>query len=275
MEVKSVAEKLFFTTVRIDTINVSGNKGSGTGFICEHRYKDKRYPFIITNKHVVKNAVKGGISFIKKDSDKPKLGDYFRIEIDDFQNQWFGHEDVNVDITIYPLLPIEKHINDLGIEIFYAVTETTLIPYDTKMDEIDAIEDIVFIGYPNGIWDSKNNTPIVRKGTTATPLNIDYEGQKKFLIDASVFGGSSGSPVFIYNSGVYATKNGPAIAGTKIYFIGVVASVYHKNEFNEIISIPIPTDNKPMAVGKQMIDLGVVFKSNTIIEAIEQFIDKH
>jgi len=142
------------------------------------------------------------------------------------------------------------------------------------MDKIDAIEDIVFIGYPNGIWDSKNFTPIARKGTTATPLNIDYEGQKKFLIDASVFGGSSGSPVFIYNSGVYATKNGPAMTGTKIYFIGVVASVYHKNEFNEIVSIPIPTDNKPMAIGKQMIDLGVVFKSNTIIEVIEQFVNK-
>jgi V8-like Glu-specific endopeptidase len=274
MEVKSVAEQLFFTTLRIDTINDSGNKGSGTGFICEHTYKDKRYPFIITNKHVVKNAVKGGISFIKKDADKPKLGDYFRIEIDDFENHWFGHEDSNVDIAICPLVPIEKHINDLGIEIFYATTSTSLMPYNIKMDEIDAIEDIIFIGYPNGIWDSKNYTPISRKGTTATPLNIDYEGQKKFLIDASVFGGSSGSPVFIYNSGVYATKNGPAMVGTKIYFVGVVASVYYKNEFNEIVSMPIPTDNKPMAVGKQMIDLGVVFKSNTVAEAIEQFVDK-
>lgn len=64
------------------------------------------------------------------------------------------------------------------------------------------------------------------------------------------------------------------MSGTKIYFVGVISSVYYKDEFNEIISIPIPTDNKTMAVGKQMIDLGVVFKSNTVVEAIEQFIDK-
>ena len=274
MEVKSAAEQLFFNTLRIDTIDNLGKKGSGTGFICNHTYAGKEYPFIITNKHVIKNAVKGGISFIKKDADKPKLGDYARIEIDDFENNWFGHEDNNVDIAIYPLLPLEIYINELGIEIFYKTIPTSLIPYNIKMDEIDAIEDIIFIGYPNGIWDSKNYTPISRKGTTATPLNIDYEGQKKFLIDASVFGGSSGSPVFIYNSGVYSTKNGPAMSGTKIYFVGVISSVYYKDEFNEIISIPIPTDNKTMAVGKQMIDLGVVFKSNTVVEAIEQFIDK-
>ena len=111
MEVKSAAEQLFFTTLRIDTIDNLGKKGSGTGFICNHTYAGKEYPFIITNKHVIKNAVKGGISFIKKDADKPKLGDYARIEIDDFENNWFGHEDNNVDIAIYPLLPLEIYIN--------------------------------------------------------------------------------------------------------------------------------------------------------------------
>ena len=78
----------------------------------------------------------------------------------------------------------------------------------------------------------------------------------------------------MFPSSLYSTKNGPAMSGTKIYFVGVISSVYYKDEFNELISIPIPTDNKTMAVGKQMIDLGVVFKSNTVVEAIEQFIDK-
>jgi hypothetical protein len=36
-----------------------------------------------------------------------------------------------------------------------------------------------------------------RRGMTATPPQLDYCGRPTFLIDASVFGGSSGSPVFL------------------------------------------------------------------------------
>jgi hypothetical protein len=30
------------------------------------------------------------------------------------------------------------------------------------------------IGYPNGIWDAKNNLPVIRKGITATHANIPW-----------------------------------------------------------------------------------------------------
>ena len=273
MEVNSIAEQLYFTTVRVDTVDVNGNAGSGTGFIFSHKYKGKEYPFIVTNKHVIKNAKTGGITFIKDDNGKPKLGDSFRIENENFENLWFGHQDENVDIAITPLVPIQNYIKSLGINIFFRNISFDLIPTENNLKELDALEDIVFIGYPNGIWDTKNFIPIMRKGTTATPLHIDFENEKKFLIDASVFGGSSGSPVFIYNTGTYANKGGGTVVGTRIYFVGVVAAVYHKNDLNEIISIPIPTATKPVAVGKEMIDLGIVFKANTVPEVIEQFID--
>lgn len=274
MEVKSTAEQLFFTTVRIDTLDRSGNPGSGTGFIFVHSYKQNNYPFIVTNKHVIEDAVKGGLTFIKKDGEDAKLGDAFRLEIDNFSNIWRGHNDADVDIAVAALAPLEQHIKGLGVDIFYRNISTELIPNDEAMGEIDALEDVVFIGYPNGIWDSKNYIPIMRKGTTATPIQIDFEGKRIFLIDASVFGGSSGSPVFIYNSGTYATKNGPAKVGTRIHFIGVVAAVYHRNEINEIVIVPIPTDDKQVAVGKEMIDLGVVHKASTVPEAIEQYVDE-
>jgi hypothetical protein len=273
MEIKSTAEQLYFTTVRIDTSDQDGNLGSGTGFLFQHTYKEKNYPFIVTNKHVVKNVKKGGFTFIVKDGEEPKLGDSFRLEIDDFDNLWFNHQNDKIDIAVTPLVSIEKYIKESGVDIFYRTIPFKLIPTEEALQGIDALEDIVFIGYPNGIWDSKNCTPIMRKGTTATPISIDFEGEKKFLIDASVFGGSSGSPVFIYNSGSYVTKGGRLKAGTRIHFVGVVASVYYRNELNEIITIPIPTENKPVVIGKEMIDLGIVFKANTVLEAIEQFVD--
>ncbi len=274
METESIAEQLFFTTIRIETIDSSGNTGSGTGFVFVHSFKGENYPFIVTNKHVIKGALKGSLTFIKKVDDSPKLGDAFRLDIDHFENIWFGHNDPDIDIAITALVPLEKHIKELGVEIYYRNISTELIPNEEALKEIDALEDVVFIGYPNGIWDSKNFTPIMRKGTTATPITIDFEGERKFLIDASVFGGSSGSPVFIYNSGVYTTKGGPAKAGTRIHFIGVVAAVYHRNEVNEIVVVPIPTDDKHVSVGKDMIDLGIVYKADTVPEAIEQFVDE-
>ena len=76
------------------------------------------------------------------------------------------------------------------------------------MDEIDAIEDIIFIGYPNGIWDSVNNMPILRKGSTATHPCLNYNGKKEFMIDAACFPGSSGSPVLIFNENGYKDKKG-------------------------------------------------------------------
>lgn len=274
MEATSLAENLYFTTVRIDTADKDGVPGSGTGFLFTHKHEDKEWPFIVTNKHVVADSTKGGIAFIRGADNKPTLGDSFRIDFDNFPSHWHGHPDPETDITITPLLPLVDFMRTQGAEVFYRTVSTDNLPSPEQKDELDAIEEVVFVGYPNGIWDSKNFIPILRKGTTATPITIDYEGEKKFLIDASVFGGSSGSPVFIYQSGTYGTKNGPAKVGIKFFFVGVVAAVYFKTSANDIVSLPIPTRKKDVVIDKEMIDLGIVFKAETVIEAIDAFIAK-
>ena len=101
------------------------------------------------------------------------------------------------------------------------------IPSQTHIDEmITPIESITFIGYPNGIWDEINLLPVVRQGTTATAYYYDFQGEPKFLIDASVFPGSSGSPVFIYKFGSYTKRNGNLHVGSLLLFIGIIAEVY-------------------------------------------------
>lgn len=274
MELTSVAESLLFVTVRIDTINSNGEKGSGTGFIFSHNYKGVDAYSIVTNKHVVKDAVKGGITFMKKVDDKPSLGNSFRLEFNSFNKLWKGHKDDKVDITITPLLPLLDQIKKIhNVDIYFRNISSENIPNEEQIKELDALEDVVFVGYPNGIWDSKNYTPIIRKGITATHYNIDFENEKKYLIDASVFGGSSGSPLFLYNSGSYTTKNGGLIGGNRLYFLGVVSAVFFRNSINEIISIPIPTSAKNISVGQEMIDLGIVYKASTVIETIENQVD--
>lgn len=272
MEATSLAENLYFTTVRVNTVDKDGVTGSGTGFLFAHKYDDKEWSFVVTNKHVISDSVRGGITFIRGAEGKPTLGKSFRLDFDNFPSHWHGHPDPETDIAVIPLAPLVEFMKTQRVEVFYRTVSTADLPSPEQQSELDAIEDVVFVGYPNGIWDSKNFTPIVRKGTTATPIAIIYEGKKKFLIDASVFGGSSGSPVFIYQSGTYGTKNGPAKVGTKFFFVGVVAAVYFKTAANDIISLPIPTRTKNVVVDREMIDLGIVFKAETVVEAIEVFI---
>lgn len=274
MEVTSIAENLFFTTVRIDTIDKTGAIGSGTGFLFNYRQEDKEYPFVVTNKHVIANSVEGGITFIRGKDSQPNLGHAFRLNFEDFASHWYGHPDAETDIAVTPFGPLEQFMMAQGIDVFHRAVGSNHVPTLEQQSGLDAIEDIVFVGYPNGMWDSKNYTPIMRKGTTATPIMLDYEGKKKFLIDASVFGGSSGSPVFIYESGTYVTKNGPAQIGTKFFFVGVVAAVYFKTSANTVVSRPIPTAAGDVVIDNEMLDLGVVFKAETVVEAIQAMIAK-
>ena len=69
---------------------------------------------------------------------------------------------------------------------------------DEWAENLDAIEDIIMVGYPNGIFDTTNNRPIVRKGITASDPKIDYEGKRLFMADIACYYGSSGSPVLVY-----------------------------------------------------------------------------
>lgn len=272
MEVLSIAEQLLFTTVRVETVDASGVEGVGTSFIFNYKLERKHYPFIVTNKHVISNAQKGLLTFIQARDGKPLLGSGYRLNIDDFESIWFGHTNENIDVTIAPFAPILDHITKAGVNIYFRTVETDLVPSEEDLKHVDAIEEVVFIGYPIGIWDTKNLLPIIRKGITATPIAIDFRGERQFLVDASIFPGSSGSPVFLYNPGMYANKSGGTVVGTRLYFLGVVASVFFQQDVNEIRIRSVPTVDVPVAVSRQMIDLGVVFKASTIVEAIEIFL---
>jgi hypothetical protein len=276
MQVNSIAEQLFFTTARIDTETTDGRTGSGTGFFFSHKHKasNQTFPFIVTNKHVVEGMRDGALTFLQRKDGLPTLGNGFRLGIQDWPNAWFGHPDADVDIAVCPFAPLEAHIKQQNnIELFYRFVSNEMIPTPEQMAQLDAVEAVTFIGYPNGIWDSKNLLPVARRGTTASPIEVDFEGTPRFLIDASVFGGSSGSPVFIMNQGSYATKDGGINLGaSRLLFLGVIAAVFYRTQMNQIVAVPIPTQVQPMVQQQEMIDLGIVFKARTVVETIEAFL---
>jgi len=174
-----------------------------------------------------------------------------------------------------PLAPLLESMQQSGVSPFYRTISRDLTVSQQLIAELDALEEVVFIGYPNGIWDSKHFLPVMRKGTTATPVAIDFQGKKQFLVDGSVFPGSSGSPVFLFNKGMYSDRQGNTHIATRLAFLGIIAAVYFREDLNRITLVPEATANRPVAVAREMIDLGVVFKAHAVIETIEALLKQH
>ncbi len=272
MEVVSPVEQMLFTTVRLETQDASGNSRIGTSFIVGYKSGGEDYPFLVTNKHVISGAHKGKLTFIQARDGRPLLGIGYTLNVNNFEQVWHTHADPEIDIAIAPFAPIAHHIANSGISIFFRMVGNDIAPSEETMKQLDALEEVVFIGYPSGIWDSKNLLPIIRKGITATPIVIDFQGKPQFLIDASVFPGSSGSPVFLYNVGMYARKSGGTVVGSRILFLGIVAEVFYQQDANEIQILPSTIAGKSVVVSKQMIDLGIVYKASAIIGLIKSYL---
>jgi len=264
--------QLLFSTVRIEATTSKGI-AVGTGFITLYESNGKQYLFLVANKHLVQDATIGKFFFTKSDGTNPLIGKRFDIEVSNFEQSCFGHPSSDIDVAVMPLLPMLNEIKKQGQEVYFRSIPLSLIPTREQQESLTALEEVIFVGYPNSIYDTRNLLPIIRKGTTATPISIDYEGKPLFLIDASVFPGSSGSPVMIYNQGSYATPKGITI-GTRIHFLGLICQVLIREEQGTISFAPIPTLQGPIVRTAQMIDLGVVFKGRVVVETIEAFLRK-
>jgi len=278
MEPNTFLKQLLFSTVRIvaDTHD-STRKSIGTGFLVQKKIDERTQQiFLVTNKHVIAKAdntgkiigefKKASFSFIKNVSNNPKLGDSVVINVDNLTSMFFQHPDENVDLAICNISNLYNQLQNLQQDIFIRTIPTEMIP--SQSENFDAIEDILFVGYPNGIFDQKNHLPIMRRGITASPYNVDFNGGKKFLIDAQVFPGSSGSPVFIKEQNL---RNGELRLGVENYFfVGIISKVFHRDETGDLIESVAPTNpaNNIFSV-RQMIGLGICEKSNQLLELIE------
>lgn len=267
---RSVAEQLVFTTVRIDTTYSDGDIGSGTGFIYHVLIDNVPYEFVVTNRHVVEGVNVGTFTFLEGKPAHPELGSQIPLEIKDFENIW--HFSAEADLAITPLAPLQSMAQELfGKQISHYSVAETLIPSVKEISEFNAIEDVVFVGYPDGIWDEANCIPVIRKGITSSPIYIDFGNERSFLIDASVFGGSSGSPVFIYKNGVVPVGNSVEMRETA-FFVGVVSEVFYKTEYASLSSVPIPVRKKQSVEMQEMIDLGIVIKSSEVQKLVKEVI---
>jgi hypothetical protein len=191
----SVTEQLFHSTVRIETIDANGGPSSGTGFFFSfYAGPGASAPAIVTNKHVVRNRNRGFFHLTMNNGERgPDIGNHERIELLDFANCWIEHPDPEVDLAVTFIGGLLTQLKQIGKEPYIVTLDKELIPTPDELSELNAVEEIFMVGYPNGLWDAKNNLPLIRRGITSTPPAIDYNDRPEFVIDAACFSGSSGS----------------------------------------------------------------------------------
>lgn len=259
-----MAEQLLYTTVRIEAFSDSGIKSQGTGFLMNYEHEGKNFPFLVTNKHVVEGYSRVSLIFTERINDSPIMGSKCVFDTDDAASFFHCNPDPEIDVAVAFFHPVCQQFEAVGKTLFFRSIQPQLVPDDAAIEALDAIEEVIFVGYPSGLWDEKNLLPIVRKGTTATPVSVDFNGKKQFLIDASIFPGSSGSPVFIYNSGACPDKYGNVNIGTRLLFIGIVSASHIRTECEKVILQTEPSAAEQIILTRQFINLGVVFKYSAI-----------
>lgn len=257
----TIFEQLLYTTLRIECKNNDGNVTSiGTGFLLERPVGEDQYKlYLISNKHVLIGTPNITISFTCKEDGKPQHGHTQKFDIPDVDKIVKGHPNPDVDIAALDCTSIFITMSD---KIYYKYVDYTMLA-DFNEPELSVAENVYFVGYPDGRYDQLNNLPLIRTGMIASHPQYDFNGQPEFIIDAQVFPGSSGSPVYIdltYEN----FKNGQLVVGKKkLKLLGIISMTMIRN--NQLQAIPTGTK----FITQEVLGLGIVFKSTAIRELID------
>ena len=248
---KTFEEQIFLNTVFIENIT---NNSVGTGFLVKKEISKKEVSFFLfSNKHVfgVEKDCKNPMVKTKKDiqitlhklkeDNSCELGDihHLRFSLDKESNSgYFGHPDENVDVACVNIS------NCFSINKKFKTTTVSPEHWDFSWEDIHCGAQILFVGYPDGFFDNKNFLPVVRSGTIASIPKVNFDGERQLLVDAQIFPGSSGSPVFSVLKG-------------KWKFLGIISDAIFKDSNLESVDNRIPQD---------FLGLGLLFKADTVKE---------
>jgi hypothetical protein len=239
----SNSEKILFTAIRlVDTTT----RISGTGFIFGLFHgSQKEFKVIVTNRHVVEPMKSCTFLFHKQlSNEEPDYLGTIPINIADIRSEFIAHK--TQDLAI---IPIDKYVLDLQAKDtppFLVSLIQDNIPTDDELNALNPVEEVLTVGYPNGLSDPLHNLPLFHSGRTATPPflpfptttndpehgNIPYKNDKTFMVDFTTWFGSSGSPVFVYDTAGFIDRTGNMHPlSQRVMLIGIVEG---------LVSMPVP-----------------------------------
>jgi len=272
-ELVMASRSLLHNTVRLVTQKPMAQTCVGTGFFYtfHDQKKGRDIPVIVTCRHVIEGSVRCRLFLaLGSTNSSARTQNHFFVDLPEFQESWIRHPDSSVDLAVMPLAPIIRLLRSQGKELDVMSITPEQLPSEDDMKGCGVFQEVKFIGYPIGMWDEKNNLPIVRRGMTATDPSVDYNGKPEFLIDAAVYPGSSGSPVFVaYDGmGVFAGK---LTAGPRVLLLGVLYGVHQFSAEGTINIVTIPTAFDAKTRSLIPANLGIVTKASRLQEFMSVF----
>lgn len=259
-------EQLLFATVRVES-DVQEETSVGTGFLFSFKVDEgKTIPVVVTCKHVVEGATRGRFKLHLASAADPKTpsGESRFVELDNFAQRWIAHPNPRIDLCAMPLAPLLAVAEQLGVHPFFIQLDESLLPSAAELDQLQAVENVLMVGYPTGLWDEVNNFPLFRRGVTASHPAFDFKGESITVVDMACFPGSSGSPVLLFDQGAYVSKKGITV-GLRAKLLGVLFGGPTFSAEAEIVIRPIPTGKRATALTAVMVHLGYILKSRELV----------
>ena len=263
----NIYEQLLHTTLRIELLNKLGETiGMGTGFLVSvpENNGDTRI-VLVSNRHVLLAEDRIAITFTTMTDGAPQYGDTVRLPLGNVRDNIAVHPNDDVDVAalvctgLFNLFPDTLYFKAVDYDMLADFTEV----------ELSVAENVLFVGYPDDRYDKANNLPLVRSGLIASDPKRDFNGLPEFVIDAQVFPGSSGSPVFIDLTYESAKSGRIILEGQRVIkALGLVAETMIRG--NELQSVDVAS----VHYTEEVLGLGIVFKSTAIKTVIDEAIEK-
>lgn len=206
-----------------DTLRVPYFKVVGTAVLFASPDTSIKIPLLVTAKHVFddpkKNwhpsSVRLRFSWFSEKSVNEYLGIEFRLKDQPGRPLWRAHQDQNVDLAVIPLIISVQEAGRPSVDP---------VRVEYLADTTDAFEgaSVLVFGYPGAVGPDYWTKPIVRHGIIGHVDQARF-GKTPLLIDAMIFPGNSGGPVFTVPTGM--RRDGSFAIGGKSAFLDIVSSV--------------------------------------------------
>jgi len=189
------------------TVGTKGAGRFGTGFFIHYFVPKGAILFLVSNKHVLADALTVRANFHLQE--KPGVGLHVGIL---GGNQIYvsltEHRDVDLKLKDRTFFHPTADLACLECSYLIMRNDIVLVPFsqarilDWSESSLYPGQQVMYIGYPMNIMDKIHNLPVARTGTLASLPELDYDNRPEFLIDGTAWQGSSGSPVFVTGTGV-------------------------------------------------------------------------
>jgi hypothetical protein len=283
LHLKTTVDALLYSTVRVEATLPGGKISTGTGFVIRYTpdpgNPDKYFPALITNKHVVRDAISGRLYFHQghttADGSFQPTRQMAVLEIADFPQAWIMHpvhSDVDdevsdpaksVDLCAAPLGRALKELHAQGITLYPMQVAESMVPSRDALLDREIVETVMMVGYPDGLWDDQHGFPLFRRGSTASHPAVDFSGWPVGALDIAAYRGSSGSPVILIEEGAdYSLSNTPPRAPL---LLGVLFSGPQVDAEGRLELDGIPTQDLPPTTTKVFMNLGFYVKARELL----------